>query len=205
MIDSALYNVQLSRTIRWDAEEEARIYNIQAAKAHRLSPHSMVHAYISWQQADRYVELFKDFYNKDITNPYSHGLVWFCCKCFKIECPHWFDSHAVQRVGDRHYHVEYNVCHCKFCNLNIFLGGPGVGTPSQEALALVHERLAKHSPSEHRSLVNFGYGSGWVCETPVIVSRMIESHGIEAASVYLDRLIQNGSCQDAFNHLHNYV
>ena|SRR3990167_1474694 len=187
-------SVQPKLTCSWDAKAVPSSYNIMNLRSHQWRKCSMVHAYIRWAEENRSVDLFKGFFNSEIINPYAQGLVWFCKICFKIRCPHWFDVVTQQRVGDQHSHVEYNIGTCKFCGLKILLSAPGVCTPSAAALDLMQEALPDRS----------GYGSGWVCEAPVMISRIIEERGVEVAREHLNRMIRSGSCQDAFDHLHKF-
>lgn len=122
--------------------------------------------------------------------PAWNGAVRYCRRCKLVVCVHFFpDANRTTIKLDEtpEGYVSYSIDTCKLCGLRILRGGSTVFTPSSEALAIVQAEVEKRPGKT--------YGSGFYCELPAQVSRVLRLRGEAFAKQYAKEVFEKGYVQ----------
>ena len=188
----------------YDEEAVALTTNIAARRTHPFTPHEWINASLHFE---------RNSYNLSIENrtpPKGFGPAWgtayggirYCKKCKQIDCIHlWGEETSYEVKQGEWYSVHYHVAACKICSCRVLRGSFGESKPSVAAQQLIAQTLEDLRLSE---LTRGRYGSGWVCELPVVVSQILATQGESAALNYILDSIGSGSCQDAIDRVHHH-
>lgn len=189
----------------YDEKSEAVLMNINARNPTLrclLGKHDFINASLYWSKnKNRSIDISSPGYkNKDgkIYGAFGigYGGIRYCRQCKTIDCIHYWDEKTEYAVQHGRYFAEvYDVAVCGACNRRVLRGSFGEMKPSPEAWALIEEvarKLGRRSPSP-----GSGYGSAWMLEFPVAVSRIIDDQGVKAAELYAESTFLSGDCQSA--------
>lgn len=75
-------------------------------------------------------------------------------------------------------------------------------TPSAEAYNIIAEAATKLGKVVPR--INTGYGSGWMCEFPVVVSQILDTRGRGTALAHAFDMFNAGDCSSAMQSVNNH-
>lgn len=181
----------------YDEKSEALTMNIAVMKSHLFAPHDWVNASLHFERANFHVSI------ENSRPPEGFGPAWgggyggirYCRLCKLIDCVHLWDERTTYEVrhGD-FYCVRHTVSSCRVCKRRIHGGSTGVCQPSAEASRIIDEVIASLGKDQR---VMGSYGSGWFCELPVAVSRVLADQGEEAAKRYVLGMFGPEGCSDA--------
>ncbi len=149
----------------------------------RLSPESF--ASIDFQSPAR------EHFNSEWGTGY--GGIRFCETCKIIDCIHRYkDKEEFRHYHDQFWYVGYTVETCDYCNRRIMRGSWGSACSSESAFVLIRRIAEEMGMAWTGDPRTTKYGSGWLVEFPVAVSRVIERSGEPAAEVFVRTSFLNG-------------
>ena len=176
------------RQLNCDEEVSSYILDINKRRGSWRCPfqgHDWINATLRWDRAidDR------SHWSVHIQEPDNGASMRFCRRCKVIDCVHLFEDETLRLDETTYSYSEYLVGTCKRCHKRILRSGWTVCTPTQRAIELVHEVAREAGTNMER------VGSGFHCDLPVSISKIIDASGEEVAREELKRVFAGGNCE----------
>lgn len=125
----------------------------------------------------------------------GYGGIRFCVKCKQIHCIHIFnESTSYEIAHSKYYSTWCSVSHCRACSRRIKTVGWGASKGSPQAFEIITAVAIALGKDISK------YGSGWQCELPVAVSRILDERGHDAAVKYVESCFAAGSSESAVTY-----
>ena len=125
----------------------------------------------------------------DATTDLSADRMCFCARCKKIFCAHFFRKEDVKKyfVAIDEFQVRtYKVCTCQVCKVRLWTSESTLYQPSEEAFKLIAEEWFNIRGSDYYKA---DIGSGYRCELPMHVSRLIARYDMDYARCEVKKLL----------------
>lgn len=178
----------------YDERAEAVIHNLYGAPSCLLRPHHFINASLLWEPPHKTNESYYSIGIEGENWGKGYGGIRYCKHCKLINCIHvWISENTYVIRHSPYYQVEHSIAKCGICLRRIHRCSGGHAQASPRSWELIHQV----SEELHRPPVQPGnYGSGWMVELPVAVSKAIDAYGEEAARDLIRQSFLTGSLSD---------